>query len=348
MDLISIIVPIYKAEKSLSYCIDSIRSQSYTQFQAILVDDGSPDQCSEICDAYAGWDARIEVIHKANGGVSSARNAGIRSAKGRYITFCDSDDFLEPDYFECFIKAAERCPNLKSIWCEYASVSLYAQPTARIESMDETPSVSMTSLKSFMTLQEKILTNQPWNKLYRADIIQKNDLCFPESMSLGEDLLFNLRYLDAAGDDRVAIIRKPLYNYFCGNENSLDNKYRADLPDIYNRLNEELHDHLIKWGADSRQMVKFCNNRFYQYERIFENTMRNPAVNRRERIREVNAMLRSREFHEVMEQRTCQVHPLLLKAYRSGNYRNVLLVGEMSRMKRMAEGYLQGKKEKKP
>ena len=99
-DLISVIVPVYKVEKYLEKCIESIIKQTYTNLQIILVDDGSPDNCGKICDEYAKKDSRIEVIHKINGGLSDARNVGINRANGRYIGFVDSDDYVEPDYLE--------------------------------------------------------------------------------------------------------------------------------------------------------------------------------------------------------------------------------------------------------
>ena len=98
MPQISIIVPVYKSERYLHECIDSILSQTFQDFELILVDDGSPDNCPAICDEYAAKDPRVIVIHKGNGGVSSARNAGLDIAKGEYITFVDSDDWLHPDF----------------------------------------------------------------------------------------------------------------------------------------------------------------------------------------------------------------------------------------------------------
>ena len=100
MELISIIVPVYKAEKHLSECIDSIISQTYENFELILIDDGSPDNSGKICDEYAEKDKRIRAIHKENGGVSSARNTGLDNASGEYITFIDSDDFVDKQYLE--------------------------------------------------------------------------------------------------------------------------------------------------------------------------------------------------------------------------------------------------------
>lgn len=104
--MISVIVPVYKVEKYLRRSIESVLNQTYTDLEIVLVDDGSPDQCGMICDEYAQKDSRIRVIHKENGGLSSARNAGIKIAKGEYITFLDSDDYIENDAYETLINVA--------------------------------------------------------------------------------------------------------------------------------------------------------------------------------------------------------------------------------------------------
>lgn len=100
MDKISVIVPVYKTEQYLNRCVQSITDQTYKNLEIILVDDGSPDNCPEMCDQWAKKDERIKVIHKRNGGISSARNAGLDSATGDYIMFADSDDWMEPDMAE--------------------------------------------------------------------------------------------------------------------------------------------------------------------------------------------------------------------------------------------------------
>ena len=97
---ISVIVPVYKVEQYLHRCIDSILSQSFTDFELLLIDDGSPDNCGKICDEYTQKDSRVRVFHKPNGGVSSARNLGLDNAKGKWIAFIDSDDFVEKEYLE--------------------------------------------------------------------------------------------------------------------------------------------------------------------------------------------------------------------------------------------------------
>ena len=107
MTRISIIVPVYKAEKYLPRCVESLLSQTYRELEIILVDDGSPDNCPEICDGYAEKDSRVKVIHKENGGVSSARNAGLEAASGDYITFVDSDDYVDGQMYEKMLSVAE-------------------------------------------------------------------------------------------------------------------------------------------------------------------------------------------------------------------------------------------------
>ncbi|MBQ6543175.1 MAG: glycosyltransferase family 2 protein, partial [Clostridia bacterium] len=105
MPLISVIVPVYKVEKYLPRCLDSILSQSFTDFELLLVDDGSPDSCPEICDEYARRDRRISVIHKENGGLSSARNAALERATGKYVSFVDSDDYITADALQTLYSA---------------------------------------------------------------------------------------------------------------------------------------------------------------------------------------------------------------------------------------------------
>ena len=102
MPLVSVIVPVYKAEKYLHKCVDSLLAQTMTDFEVLLINDGSPDRSGAICDEYAAKDSRIRVFHKENGGVSSARNLGILESQGKYITFVDSDDWLSPCYLADF------------------------------------------------------------------------------------------------------------------------------------------------------------------------------------------------------------------------------------------------------
>lgn len=189
------------------------------------------------------------------------------------------------------------------------------------------------TLQDYMTLHEMWLDAGPCNKLYRSDIIKSSGVRFPEDLSLGEDWLFNLAYIDASENGRIAVITKPLYNYVRGNDESLDSKYRSDLLDIYRRLNNACLTHLQKWEVSDAQMTKFFDSRFYLYERVLRNTMRAPDKSMRKGIRWNNAFLHSAEFREALETRECFVHPLYLMAYRSGSYRAVLFLNQLNKWK---------------
>ena len=110
--LLSVIIPVYRVEHYLHECVDSVLSQTYTNLEVVLVDDGSPDNCPALCDEYAGQDNRIRVIHQSNQGLSAARNAGLDIATGQFIAFVDSDDLVSPDYFEAALSLFDSCPDL--------------------------------------------------------------------------------------------------------------------------------------------------------------------------------------------------------------------------------------------
>lgn len=117
---LSIVIPVYRAEATLERCLGSVIGQTFSDFEVILVDDGSPDGCPEMCDEWAGKDSRISVIHKQNGGLSDARNAGIKRATGEYITFVDSDDYLDAETYERVMAVAEGCDMVEyPIFCHY-------------------------------------------------------------------------------------------------------------------------------------------------------------------------------------------------------------------------------------
>lgn len=331
--MVSIIVPAYNCIKSLEYCVGSIRQQTYTHFELILVDDGSTDSSGKLCDRFAAEDDRIRVIHKPNGGVSSARNVGIDAATGEHITFCDSDDYLESDYLENLVQAAESNPDCGHIWCCFQTVTGYQKENAAPNYISE-ESVLYYTLKDYMTLHEMWLDTGPWNKLYIAKIIKESGLHFSEDLSLGEDWLFNLAYIDASENDRIAVITKPLYNYMRGNDESLDSKYRKDLLDIYRRLNDTCLSYLRKWKLPAEQIEIFYNSRFYLYEKVLRNTMRAPDKTKREKIKWNSTFMQSDEFKESLQARKCFIHLLYLFAYRSGNFNNVLFADLMVAIKR--------------
>ena len=184
---ISVIVPVYKVEQYLPRCVDSILSQSFSDFELILVDDGSPDNCGKICDEYAVKDSRVKVIHKENGGVSTARNVGIKKATGEWITFIDADDYIEQGFLSI---------------PEYTNEDLLIQ-NYRVQKQNEFKSIEfekcvVTESGVLELINENIVKQiyrVPWAKFFRKSIIDNNKLSYIEGVKIGEDTLFMLDYL---------------------------------------------------------------------------------------------------------------------------------------------------------
>lgn len=208
--LISVIIPVYKVEEYLHRCVDSVRNQSYKNLEIILVDDGSPDRCGVICDEIAKTDCRVRVIHKKNGGLSSARNAGLNIATGNYIAFVDSDDWIALDTYEYMMKLMKQYnAEVVDIDCQYA----YMSEDAALQRDEDVAIYSGKDvlwhyLYRGLTLQN----NAPytcWRKLYQRNVI--GNYQFPEGKN-SEDLLFN--YLVLKNTTRTAVSKKVKYFYF--------------------------------------------------------------------------------------------------------------------------------------
>lgn len=168
-DLISVIIPVYKVEKYLEKCIESVLKQTYTNLQIILVDDGSPDKCGKICDEYAKKDSRIEVIHKANGGLSDARNVGISKVKGRYIGFVDSDDYIKEDMYEILLNLIKKYDADVSICNLYDVIDGNEYIRNKENGIREYSRLDI--LKE--VLLDKNIQSYAWNKLYKKELFDE-------------------------------------------------------------------------------------------------------------------------------------------------------------------------------
>lgn len=191
MAKISVIVPVYKAEAFLSRCIDSILGQTFSDFELILVEDGSPDNCGAICDSYAAKDSRVKVIHQENRGASAARNMGLDAATGEYIAFCDSDDLVAPKWLEHLVE------------CAALGVLPVCAACNQIESLGREKILSgigrdVRPIADFYLYGRQGLTGYLWNALFHGNIIQKQKLRLRTQHEKGdynEDLLFALEYV---------------------------------------------------------------------------------------------------------------------------------------------------------
>ncbi len=189
MSLISIIIPVYNVERFIERCVDSLLAQTFDDFELILINDGSSDRSGEICDRYAQRDGRVRVIHKRNGGVSTARNAGLDLARGRYICFIDSDDWVDPNFLADF-KIGDYDADI------YISGALYDIDN-RVYSYKKYEAIYIKDREEIgaeLTRQNIWQNGYPWGKLYRTDIINSNNLRFDEKLSIHEDHVFVFEY----------------------------------------------------------------------------------------------------------------------------------------------------------
>lgn len=205
--MVSVIVPVYKVEEFLPRCIDSILKQTYQNLEIILVDDGSPDNCGKICDEYALKDERVKVIHKENGGLSSARNSGLEIATGEYVAFVDSDDWIDTTYVQTLKDVLENTTSDMSA-CMFCRTK---GEKAERRLFNDIPEV-ITDEKFFSVLSENSFAGYASNKLFKKDIIEKNGLRFDEKIFNGEDFPFVLEYVRFT--EKTAFIKQDLYFYF--------------------------------------------------------------------------------------------------------------------------------------
>ncbi len=210
--MISVIVPIYKVEKYLDRCVNSLINQSYKELEIILVDDGSPDNCPLMCDEWKERDNRIKVIHKENGGLSDARNAGLEIASGEYIGFVDSDDFVTPDMYELLMKSCLENDSdiavcgVRMVWENGHSQETWTNSENCILNNHE----AMQAL-----LEENILKQPVWNRLYRRKSIE--GILFPKG-KYHEDVYWSYQVIAKA--NKVSVIDIPCY-YYLQRENSI-------------------------------------------------------------------------------------------------------------------------------
>ena len=215
--LISIIVPIYKVEEYLRKCIESIINQTYKNIEIILVDDGSPDNCPQICDEYAQKDSRIVVIHQKNGGLSNARNSGLNIAKGKFIGFVDGDDYIANDMYETMYNAIKDNNAQMSICRAYnvnengELVRDEIQPDIKEEVKIFTKYEAMKEM-----LMDKNIRGYVWSKLFKRDCFET--LRFPEGRNY-EDIAISIKCFEKT--DRIIYLNKQKY-YYVQRESSID------------------------------------------------------------------------------------------------------------------------------
>lgn len=206
---VSIIVPVYNAEKTLERCVDSILNQSYQDFELFLVDDGSADGSGALCDAYARQDSRVRVFHQENAGVSAARNLALDHAAGEYLQFLDSDDWITPDATSSLVRAA------REHQCDLVIADFYRVCGERVSHKGDIDDPGVLTREEYaahmMENPADFYYGVLWNKLYRRDIVEAHHLRMDPEISWCEDFMFNLEYIRQAC--RFYALPVPIYYY---------------------------------------------------------------------------------------------------------------------------------------
>lgn len=285
---ISIIVPVYNAEKTLKRCVAALFAQTYHNIQIILVNDGSKDSSLQLCREYEAQDKRVLVIDKPNGGVSYARNAGLDAADGEYIMFCDSDDWVEPEWCEELISHYEpHCLVMCGFYC--------IEPDGHKTEKNNSDGISIISRDNYFCT--KLIGGfAPWNKLYSRDVIEMNNIRFPLGITLGEDKLFVWRYLQHITGEIICIGRC-LNNYIW----PLNNSLTTNLPENYYKQCDAIyyeikHDIEQGYSCTETALNAFYNDCYLQYERALKRVFQSDNISKVEQIRTANQIMRSEAY----------------------------------------------------
>ena len=296
MPKISIIIPVYNVEKYLSRCIDSVLQQTYKDFELILVDDGSLDNSGNICDEYASRDARIRAIHKPNGGVSSARNTGLDNAKGKYVMFCDSDDYAEPTWCEELFEYIEKHP--KS-WCFCGCHCVDANDNVFQANCvyDKINTYQTFPMSEYWKIYKTNYSALCWIRIFNLAVIRENNIRFDENMSVSEDVLFNLEYGKYC--DKFAIVNLPLYNhrsYLNDESEHLDGKLPREMFYTNRRIYSARSGFI-----DRSNRLKFETEFFYNFINDMKSIAWNDSLDRQAKQAKVKEILNSSEFRSAIK-----------------------------------------------
>lgn len=259
--MVSIIVPIYKVEDYLNRCVESLVIQTYTNIEIILVDDGSPDTCPLLCDEWKTKDERIKVIHKENGGLSDARNAGIRAAEGEYILFVDSDDWVSTDYVKDLYQAI--CNSNADI-CECDIIRTTEKSVLYHDTRESVPVCYEIEEALKLLIEDRIFHQYVWNKIYKTDCVKN---IFFEKGKINEDEFWTYQVFGKA--NKVSKIQKKLYYYFQRDNSIMGTEYnqkRLDVLEAKNRRQQYIEKNFPKLSSIAK--VNLLQSCFYSGQMV--------------------------------------------------------------------------------
>lgn len=291
--IVSVIVPVYNTERYLSKCIDSIINQTYRNIEIILVDDGSLDNCGKICDEYAGRDKRIKVMHKKNGGVSSARNCGLDIASGEYVFFVDSDDYVELDAIESFLTMKKSDLIISKGYMYDNGKKIAIQNNIE---KNKTVSDAKYKEKIFHDILLGKISPGPFAKIYKRNIIEKYNLRFDTDLKIGEDTIFTFVFCSHATS--FSEIDKYTYNYILNSNSVSKDCSEKVLPrtnSLVRAFNEKIWP-LVKYSCKN----EYCSYVVYLLNCLLIKYIFNKQNNLKyvEKIRIIKELVKKEEYAE--------------------------------------------------
>ena len=276
--MISIIVPIYNSESTLRCCLDSVINQSFSDWELLLIDDGSSDKSGEICDEYAAVDQRIQVFHKANGGVSSARNIGLDYAKGEWVTFVDADDFIREFYLVHLLEHSQKQVDLVISYAEIHNGNDIQKELYPSKLVDE------TNFESMFVENDMHWHTSPWSKLYKRCIIEEFHLRFSEGMHIGEDAVFLYTYILCS--NKIYISDDTDYCYFAYTSGSLTKRINSLTSEVfaYNQIREIVESMILKKVIKNPIALRNLNWLIASYQRRILNALYHRKIQKQKRL----------------------------------------------------------------
>jgi glycosyltransferase involved in cell wall biosynthesis len=294
---VSVVIPVYNVEKYLKQCLESVLNQTYKNLQVVLINDGSRDESGKICENYAQKDERVKCIHKENGGISAARNDGLKEIDGDYVLFVDSDDYIDQDLVETLLKEIDGFDVV-------ASLTKYFNSSGVIKGRGEAP-LKIDCLdndqakKAYMQGVIRPYFYGPVAKLYKTEIIKKNNILFDTELKVGEDIVFNLGFLRCCASAKV--VDYGGYNVRVNETsttNSLARKYTPMYEHDYSFIQDKIAEAGRKWGFGEDYLEKkWENSRPERYYNEVANLFRvgNP-YDFKQRLRKIRTINKDKKF----------------------------------------------------
>lgn len=299
MRKVSIIVPVYNVGNDLIACIESIIAQTYKSWELWLIDDGSSDGSSELCDEYGNKDNRINVWHKKNAGVSAARNSGLSCATGEYVLFVDGDDYLQEDALEILMNAAKSVEADMVIcgfnyWVMHDKTVVKNLPTCSFEGNGRD-----FFEKHFADFFQKEIFNPPWNKLIRRSVLEENKIRFNECFSICEDMSFSIQTLENC--DKIVVLQEALYNYIYKEQGNLVHKFHENYYEALSFFDECISKYMKKNHAEEH--IKYGMQEFFAKKTLMylRKIYRNSNYKNKKKYHELRRICEDKRFRQYIK-----------------------------------------------